>query len=102
MDKGDERSWFFSWKIYERLLISLSGMFMKPARELFRQYMILILSEHDKRIINHSPAPVEQILLEAGINPLDVLVSRNGNLISEDTIAEAEDEILVIRIAHGG
>lgn len=75
---------------------------MKPARESFRQHMKLILSEHDKRIIKHSPAPVEQILLEAGINPLEVLVSINGNLISEDTIVRDEDEILVIRIAHGG
>ena len=64
--------------------------------------MKLILSNHDERIIEHSPAPVEQILLEAGINPLDVLVSRNGTLISEDTVVEAEDEIRVIRIAHGG
>lgn len=64
--------------------------------------MKLILSDHDERIIEHSPAPVEQILLETGINPLDVLVSRNGILISEDTVVEAEDEIRVIRIAHGG
>jgi sulfur carrier protein len=64
--------------------------------------MKLILSDHDERIVKHSPAPVEQILLEAGINPLDVLVSRNGNLISEDTVVEDEDEIRVIRIAHGG
>ena len=64
--------------------------------------MKLILSDRDERIIVHSPAPVEQILLEAGINPLEVIVSRNGNLISEDTIVETEDEIRVIRIAHGG
>lgn len=64
--------------------------------------MKLILSDHDERIIEHSPAPVEQILLEAGINPLDVLVSRNGTLISEDTVVGNEDEIRVIRIAHGG
>ena len=85
-----------------QLFIPLIGMFMKSACEPFRQDMILIFSERDKRIVNHSPAPVEQILLEEGINPLEVLVSRNGNLISEDTIAGAEDEILVIRIAHGG
>ena len=64
--------------------------------------MKLIISDHDKRIIEHCPATVEQILLEAGINPLDVLVSRNGNLISEDTVVGDEDEIRVIRIAHGG
>jgi sulfur carrier protein ThiS len=64
--------------------------------------MKLILSDRDERIIVHSPAPVEQVLLEAGINPLEVVVSRNGNLISEDTIVESEDVIRVIRIAHGG
>ena len=64
--------------------------------------MKLILSDIDERIIVHSPAPVEQVLLEAGINPLEVVVSRNGNLITEDTIVETEDVIRVIRIAHGG
>jgi len=64
--------------------------------------MKLILSDHDERIIEHCRATVEQILLEEGINPLDVLVSCNGNLISEDTVVGGEDEIRVIRIAHGG
>jgi sulfur carrier protein ThiS len=77
-------------------------MFKKPAHEPICQPMKLILSDRDERIIVHSPAPVEQVLLEAGINPLEVVVSRNGNLISEDTIVESEDVIRVIRIAHGG
>jgi sulfur carrier protein len=64
--------------------------------------MKIIISGHDELIIQHCPAPVEQILLEAGINPLEVLVSRNGSLISEDTVVGDEDEIRIIRIAHGG
>jgi len=64
--------------------------------------MKLILSDKDVRILEHSPAPVEQILLEQGINPLDVIISRNGKLVSEDTVIETGDEIRVIRIAHGG
>ncbi len=64
--------------------------------------MRLILSDTDTRILEHSRAPVEQILLEQGINPHDVIISRNGKLISEDTVIEAGDEIRVIRIAHGG
>jgi sulfur carrier protein len=64
--------------------------------------MKLILADRDERILKHDPATVEQILREAGINPLDVIVSRNGNLISEDTVVGADDEIRVIRIAHGG
>jgi sulfur carrier protein ThiS len=64
--------------------------------------MKLILPDNIIRVLEHSRAPVEQILLEEGINPLDVLLSRGGKLISEDTVVEADDVIRVIRIAHGG
>jgi sulfur carrier protein len=64
--------------------------------------MRLILSDRDVRIFEHNPAPVEEILLEQGINPLEVIVSRNGKLLSEDTVIQASDEVRIIRIAHGG
>lgn len=64
--------------------------------------MRLVLSDRDVRIFMHNPAPVEQILLEQGINPLEVLVSRNGKMLSEDTIIHPDDEVRIIRIAHGG
>jgi sulfur carrier protein ThiS len=64
--------------------------------------MRLILSDRDVRIFEHNPAPVEQILLEEGINPLEVLVSRNGKVLSDDTIIHPNDEVRIIRIAHGG
>ena len=64
--------------------------------------MKLILSDRDVRIFEHSPAPVEQILLEQGINPLEVIVTRNGKLLSEDTVIQVNDEVRIIRIAHGG
>jgi len=64
--------------------------------------MKLILSDHDIRIFEHIPASVEQILLEQGINPLEVIVSRNGKLLSEDTVIQGRDEVRIIRIAHGG
>ena len=64
--------------------------------------MKLILSDRDVRIFEHSPAPVEQILLEQDINPLEVIVSRNGKLLSEDAVIQTSDEIRIIRIAHGG
>jgi sulfur carrier protein ThiS len=64
--------------------------------------MRLILSDKDIRIFEHSPAPLEQILLEQGINPLEVIVSRNGKLLPEDTIIQGSDEVCIIRIAHGG
>ena len=64
--------------------------------------MKLILSDRDVWIFEHSPAPVEQILLEQGINPFEVIVSRNGKLLSEDAVIQTSDEIRIIRIAHGG
>jgi len=64
--------------------------------------MKLILSDRDVRIFEHSPAPVEQILLEQKINPLEVIVSRNGKLLSEDAVIQTSDEVRIIRIAHGG
>ena len=64
--------------------------------------MKLILSDQDIRIFEHSPAPVEQILLEQDINPLEVIVSRNGKLLSEDAVIQTSDEVRIIRIAHGG
>jgi sulfur carrier protein len=64
--------------------------------------MRLILPNGKVREITHHPAPVATILLEAGMNPLDVMVSRNGKLIAEDSILGADDEIRIIRISHGG
>jgi sulfur carrier protein len=64
--------------------------------------MKLVLPNQKTITIDRVPAPVEQILLELGINPLEVIVARNGKMISEDTVVQADDEIRIIRIAHGG
>ena len=64
--------------------------------------MKLILPDQKTIYIEHVPAPVEQVLLELGINPLEVIVARNGKMISEDTVVQEDDEIRIIRIAHGG
>ena len=64
--------------------------------------MKLILPDQEIVILDHAPAPVEQVLLELGINPLEVIITRNRKMISEDTVVQADDEIRIIRIAHGG
>jgi sulfur carrier protein ThiS len=64
--------------------------------------MKLILPDQKTIDIDRVPAPVEKVLLELGINPLEVIVVRNGKMISEDTVVQADDEIRIIRIAHGG
>ena len=64
--------------------------------------MKLILPDQKTIDIDRVPVPVEKVLLELGINPLEVIVVRNGKMISEDTVVQADDEIRIIRIAHGG
>jgi sulfur carrier protein len=64
--------------------------------------MKLILPDRTIRSVDPAPAPVEEILLREGINPLDVMVTRNGRLVTEDTVAGGDDELRLIRISHGG
>jgi hypothetical protein len=45
---------------------------------------------------------VEAILSSQGIDPLTTLISREDEIIPEDTIPDEDDIIKVIRISHGG
>lgn len=64
--------------------------------------MKLILPDRSIRVIDPALTTVETILQKEGINPLEVMVSRNGKLITENTLVSGDDEIRVIRISHGG
>lgn len=48
------------------------------------------------------PEMVATLLARYGINPLEVIVTRNGRLIPEDATVSGNDEIRVIIVAHGG
>jgi sulfur carrier protein ThiS len=48
------------------------------------------------------PAPVGSVLLSLGINPLEVIVTRNGRLVPEDAVISSGDEVTIFRVAHGG
>ena len=64
--------------------------------------MNLILPDRSTRVIDPAPATVEAILQREGINPLEVMVSRDGKLITEETLVGGDDELRIIRISHGG
>jgi sulfur carrier protein len=64
--------------------------------------MRITLPDRNVRILTISPTPIEQILLQLGINPAGVIVLRNGRVVPEDVIADENDEIRIIRVAHGG
>lgn len=64
--------------------------------------MKLILPDRSTRIISQEPATVEAVLQKENINPLEVMVSRDGMMITEDTLVSGDDELRIIRISHGG
>ena len=74
----------------------------KPPREVIPKSMKLILPDRSIRVTGPVPATVETILQQEGINPLEVMVSRDGKLIPEDTLVSGDDELRIIRISHGG
>ncbi|MFZ1128779.1 MoaD/ThiS family protein [Methanoregula sp.] len=64
--------------------------------------MNVILPDQGIRVMEHGPGTVGTLLQELGINPLEVIVSRNGKLVPEQTVIGGNDEIRIVRIAHGG
>jgi sulfur carrier protein len=64
--------------------------------------MKIILPDKSVRTTGGDPQTVEAVLVTLSINPLDVIVSQNGKLVPEDTVVSGNDEIRIIRIAHGG
>jgi sulfur carrier protein ThiS len=47
-------------------------------------------------------AMIEDILNDLKINPVEVIVAKNGKITSEYDMVESEDQIKIIRIIHGG
>ena len=65
--------------------------------------MKLILPDRTIRVIDVPvPVPVSEILEREGINPLDVMVTREKRLVPEETMVCGDDELRVVRISHGG
>jgi sulfur carrier protein len=64
--------------------------------------MKIIFPDRTCRETSAAAMTVEALLRDLGINPLEVLISRNGTLVTEDAMVDDNDEIRIIRIAHGG
>jgi len=45
---------------------------------------------------------IEDILKLLDINPVEVIVAKNGKIVSELETAQSEDELKIVRIVHGG
>ncbi len=64
--------------------------------------MQIILPDKTSWIISNYQVPIREILLELGFAPSGVIVIKNGSVVPDDLIAEDDDEIRIIKIAHGG
>jgi len=45
---------------------------------------------------------IEDILNRLGINPVEVIVARNGRIVSEEETVCGSDELKIVRFVHGG
>ncbi len=64
--------------------------------------MKILLPDKSCRDAGPGQVSVEALLADLGFDPVDVIVSRNGTLVTEDAVVGNDDEIRIIRIAHGG
>ncbi len=45
---------------------------------------------------------VEKLLSDLNINPVEVVVTQNGQIVLESSILKQKDEIKIIQVIHGG
>ncbi len=64
--------------------------------------MQVILPDKSTRTLPDNPRTIESLLSELGIRSSGVIVARNGVLVPEDAVAGGDDQVWIIRVAHGG
>lgn len=64
--------------------------------------MRLVLPDQSVIEVSVEGRTIETILNSQSIDPLTTLISREDEIIPEDTIPDEDDIIKVIRISHGG
>jgi sulfur carrier protein len=64
--------------------------------------MKIIFPDKTSKVTEITPVTVGVLLKDLAISSLEVLVVRNGTLVTEDAVVENDDEIRIIRIVHGG
>jgi sulfur carrier protein len=64
--------------------------------------MQIALPDGSQKEIAESGSRIEDILKQLGINPVEVIVAKNGRIVSEEETAEGGDELKIVRVVHGG
>jgi len=64
--------------------------------------MLIAMPDGSRREIAEECARIEDILKQLGINPVEVIVAKNGKIVSEEETAGCSDELKIVRFVHGG
>jgi sulfur carrier protein ThiS len=64
--------------------------------------MKIVLDDGTIKEVEVTKALIEDILNDLKINPVEVIVAKNGKITSEYDEVGSEDHIKIIRIIHGG
>ncbi len=56
----------------------------------------------DGLVVTTHAGTIEEILLRLGLNPYEILVTRNDELLLADDVVDGEDELRATSIVHGG
>jgi sulfur carrier protein len=64
--------------------------------------MLIALPDGSRKEIAEKCARIEDILKQLGINPVEVIVAKNGKIVSEEETAGSDDELKIVRFVHGG
>jgi len=75
-------------------------LYMAKATEEIR--MKIALPDGSRKELIVECDSIENILRELGINPVEVIVAKNGKIVSEEETADFSDELKIVRVVHGG
>jgi len=62
----------------------------------------IILPDGSRNEMVVEDTTIEDVLRRLGINPVEVIVAKNGKIVSEDETADSKDELKIVRVVHGG
>jgi len=62
----------------------------------------IILPDGSRKEIALVDTTVEDVLRRLGINPVEVIVAKNGKIVSEEETVDPEDELKIVMVVHGG
>lgn len=62
----------------------------------------IILPDGSRNEMVVEDTTIEDVLKRLGINPVEVIVAKNGKIVSEEETAGLKDELKIVRVVHGG